>query len=139
MAAVAAARLGAKTLLIERYGFLGGMPTAAALGPISPFHFEHEQVIDGLPQKFIDRMVAAGGSTGHMLCLRPHGSGSYVCFYDREAYKWVAVEMLQEAGVTLLLHSHVAGVVVEDRRVKAVIVENKSGRMAIKARKSTLK
>ncbi|MCU1556364.1 MAG: hypothetical protein JWN09_359, partial [Microbacteriaceae bacterium] len=98
VAAVAAGRAGAKTLLIERYGFLGGMPTSAWLGPISPMHFGDERVIAGIPQEFVERMVASGGSTGHLRTTNPHGSGAYLCFYDREHYKWNALQMLEEAG-----------------------------------------
>jgi hypothetical protein len=134
IAAVASARLGARTLLIERYGFLGGMPTAAALGPISPFHHGDEQVILGIPQEFVDRMVAAGGSTGHMRCLRPRGSGSYLCFFDREIYKWVALQMALEAGAELLLHSFVVDTIVEDGVIRGVVVVNKSGRQVYHAR-----
>ncbi|GAA1008001.1 hypothetical protein Aple_044640 [Acrocarpospora pleiomorpha] len=127
VAAIAAAREGARTLLVERYGFLGGMPTSAALGPISPFYFDDEQVIQGIPHEFVQRMVADGGSTGHIRCTNPHGSGSYLCFYDREAYKWAALSMILEAGVTPLFHSFVSGVRVEGDRVTGVSVTNKSG------------
>jgi hypothetical protein len=127
IAAIAAARLGAKTLLIERYGFLGGMPTAACIGPISPFHFQDEQVIAGIPQQFIDRMVELGGSTGHAKATDPKGHGSYVCFYDRQIYKWAALQMVREAGVELLLHSFISGVRVEEGKLRAVNAVSKSG------------
>lgn len=127
VAATAAARSGARTLLVERYGFLGGMPTSAALGPISPFHFGDEQVIKGIPTEFVDRMVESGGSTGHLKCTNPHGSGAYLCFYDREAYKSVAIEMVMEAGVEPLLHSVLLDTVTENGRVEGIRVVNKSG------------
>lgn len=57
MAAMASGKLGADTLLIEKNGFLGGAATASVLGPISPFHYKDEQVINGIPQDFMDRMV----------------------------------------------------------------------------------
>ena len=98
MAAMASAKLGADTLLIEKNGFLGGAATAACLGPISPFHYKDEQVIDGLPQQFMDRMVKEKGSTGHMKTLDPYGSGDSLGFYDREKYKYGAAEMLTEFG-----------------------------------------
>lgn len=134
IAAIAAGRTGAKTLLVERYGFLGGMPTAASLGPISPFHFGDEQVIEGIPQEFVDRLVEAGGSTGHMKCTNPHGSGSYLCFYDHQTYKWVALQMVLEAGVTPLFHSFLGDVIVENNRVTGIIVTNKSGYQVYKAK-----
>ena len=57
-----------------------GAATAACLGPISPFHYKDEQVIDGLPQQFMDRMVKEKGSTGHMKTLDPYGSGDSLGF-----------------------------------------------------------
>ena len=75
MAAMASGKLGADTLLIEKNGFLGGAATASVLGPISPFHYKDEQVINGIPQDFMDRMVKEAGSTGHMKTLDPYGSG----------------------------------------------------------------
>lgn len=134
IAATVAGRLGAKTLLIERYGFLGGMPTSAALGPISPFHYGDEQVVVGLPQQFVDRLVAAGGSTGHAKCTNPHGSGAYLCFYDRQVYKWVALDLILDAGVTPLFHSFLHSTVVENGRVTGVTVTNKSGQQTYTAR-----
>lgn len=131
IAAIAAGRAGAKTLLIERYGFIGGMPTSAWLGPISPFHFGDERVIAGIPQEFVERMVASGGSTGHLRTTNPHGSGAYLCFYDREHYKWNAIQMLQEAGVSILLHSFVSDARVDDGKITAVEVTNKSGKTII--------
>jgi hypothetical protein len=134
MAATAAARLGVRTLLVERYGFLGGMPTSACIGPISPFHYGDEQVIAGIPQQFIDRMVEAGGSTGHAKTTNPYGHGSYVCFYDRQAYKWVALQMVLESGAEVLLHTFVTDAIVEDGRVRGIVVVNKSGTIHLRAK-----
>ncbi|WP_158290159.1 FAD-dependent oxidoreductase [Ramlibacter sp. WS9] len=134
IAATASARLGARTLLVERYGFLGGMPTSACIGPISPFHFGDEQVIAGIPQQFIDRMVDEGGSTGHAKATDPRGHGSYVCFYDRQLYKWVALQMVREAGAEVLLHTFVDDVIVEDGAVRGIVVTNKSGRTSLRAK-----
>ncbi|GAB3596456.1 FAD-dependent oxidoreductase [Microbacterium tumbae] len=128
MAAIAAGRAGAKTLIIEKYGFIGGMATSAWLGPISPMHFGDERVIAGIPEEFVERMRRAGGSTGHLRCTNPHGSGAYLGFYDREHYKWTAIQMLQEAGVDILFHSFVSDVVVEGNTVCGVEVTNKSGK-----------
>ena len=80
MAAMASGKLGADTLLIEKNGFLGGAATACVLGPISPFHYKDEQVINGIPQDFMDRLVAEAGSTGHMKTLDPYGSGDSLGF-----------------------------------------------------------
>jgi hypothetical protein len=103
------------------------MPTAASLGPISPFHFGDEQVIKGIPQEFVDRMVLVGGSTGHLRCTNPHGSGNYLCFYDREYYKWIALGMLREAGADILFHASVIGPLQEGAAVRGVSYLTKSG------------
>jgi hypothetical protein len=127
MAALAAARLGSRVLLIEKNGFLGGTATASLIGPISPFHFKDEQVIKGIPQDFVDGMVRLGGSTGHMKALNPYGSGDSMCYYDREKYKYAAAEMLLKAGVTILYHSFISGVVKEKNRIIAVKTMSKAG------------
>ena len=69
IAAIAAARCGAKTLLIERYGFLGGN---AAMGfPLLSFYTEQgEHIIQGIPQELVDRLIKAGVCAGHQMC--PH-------------------------------------------------------------------
>ena len=86
MAAIAAGREGLDTLLIEQYGFLGGTATAGGLCNMASFYFRDEQVIKGLPQEFMDRMVARGGSTPHLRALRSYGSGYYASLYNRETY-----------------------------------------------------
>lgn len=127
IAALAAARAGAKTLLVEQYGFLGGMATAASVGPFSPFHYDDQQITMGIPQELVERLMAAGGSTGHLKCVPEYGSGSYMAYFDREVYKSVAFDMMKESGVRLLLHTFVAGAVVHNDRVKGLLVANKSG------------
>ncbi|WP_176084683.1 FAD-dependent oxidoreductase [Martelella sp. HB161492] len=127
IAALAAARAGAKTTLVERYGFLGGMATAASVGPFSPFHYEDQQITMGIPQELVQRLSREGGSTGHLKCVPEYGSGSYMAYFDREVYKSVALDMLEEAGVKLLLHSAIGGAIVEDGAVRGIEVCNKSG------------
>jgi hypothetical protein len=127
IAALAAARVGVKTLLIEKNGFLGGAATASVLGPISPFHFYDEQVIKGIPQEFVDELIKAEGSTGHMKTLNPYGSGDSLCFYDREKYKYVAAGMLIKANVTILYHSFLFGIVKSGNRLTGIKTISKSG------------
>jgi hypothetical protein len=131
IAAIASARAGAKTTLVEQYGFLGGMATAASVGPFSPFHYDDQQITMGIPQELVERLMASGGSTGHLKCVPEYGSGSYMAYFDREVYKQVAFDMVQEAGVRLLLHSFVGGTVVDGKRVRGIQVANKSGFMQV--------
>ena len=127
MAAMASGKLGADTLLIEKNGFLGGAATASVLGPISPFHYKDEQVINGIPQDFMDRMVKEAGSTGHMKTLDPYGSGDSLGFYDREKYKYVAVEMLKEFGVDILYHSMIDSVDCDNFKLTGLTTVSKGG------------
>lgn len=127
IAAIASARAGAKTTLVEQYGFLGGMATAASVGPFSPFHYDDQQITMGIPQELVERLMKSGGSTGHLKCVPEYGSGSYMAYFDREVYKAVAFDMMEEAGVNLLLHSFVGGAVTEGNKVTGIKVANKGG------------
>jgi hypothetical protein len=128
VAAVAAARHGARTMLVERYGFLGGMATCASIGPIASVRtrFGEERVVGGIAWEMIDRMRQHGGA------LLADGYGDVPI--DPEVMKWVADTMATESGVILRYHSFAAQVVKNDGRIDAVIVESKSGRQAIAAR-----
>lgn len=132
-AAIAAARNGARTLLIERYGFLGGTATSASVGPFAPFHHGDEQVIQGIPDEIIQRLMVLGGSTGHLKIVHSFGSGTYMCWFDREMYKYAAFQLVQEAGAEILLHTWVSEAVMEGDRIRGLIVQNKSGRQMILA------
>ncbi|GBF75027.1 FAD-dependent oxidoreductase [Paenibacillus sp. 598K] len=126
-AAIAAGRQGARTVLIERYGFVGGMSTAAMVYPWMTFHTDSgEQVIKGIAQEIVERLQARGGSPGHL--RDTVGFVRTVTPYHPEIYQVVATDMLREAGVTLLLHSFVDEVAVQGERIEAIQVTNKSGR-----------
>lgn len=132
MAALVAARCGADVLLIEQGAFLGGTPARSVLGSISPFHFQDERIVQGLAGEFIRRMTENRGATGHMKCINPTGTGSYVCFYDHEIYKYTAQQMLEEAGVSLLFHGTVLETVMRGRRIEALRVESRFGNLEIR-------
>ncbi len=127
MSAMTSGKLGATTLLIEKNGFLGGAATAGVLGPISPFHYKDEQVINGVPQEFMDRLVKEKGSTGHMKTIDPYGSGDSLGFYDREKYKYVAAEMLMEYGVDILYHSMIESVNCHNHQLTGLTTMSKGG------------
>ena len=134
MAALASAKTGAKTLLIERLGLLGGTATNSVIGPISPFHFGDEQVINGIPQQFMDELMKAHGSTGHLKTIDPYGSGASLGFYDREKYKYVAQEMLVKAGVDILFHSFVRSVIKEGNTVIGLNISARDGDCSFRCR-----
>ena len=134
-AAVAAARAGRSTLLVERYGFLGGMGTAAGVtnfcGLHANVHGEIRQVVHGVASDLLSRIDRLGGLNA------PHALfGKTVAqAYDTAAYKIAADDLLISSGVQLLFHAWAAGVVMDGpRRVKALLVETKSGRRAIVGR-----
>lgn len=132
-AAIAAGRQGASVILIERYGFVGGMSTAASVYPWMTFHTaQGEQVIKGLAQEIVDRLAERGGSPGH---LRDTIGFTYsVTPYDAEIFKVLAVDMLKEAGVKLLAHSFVDEAVVSGASIQSVRLTGKSGRIDVSGR-----
>jgi hypothetical protein len=102
-AALAAARAGKRTLLVERYGFLGGTATAAMVGPWMTFHSGSERIVGGIAQEIVERLVALGGSPGHI-----HDASDYVPTitpFDPEIHKALLFDMMAQAGVQLLLHA----------------------------------
>lgn len=134
-AAVAAARAGRKTLLVERYGFLGGMGTAAGVtnfcGLHANVHGDIRQVVHGVADDLLQRIARLGGLN------EPHALfGKTVAqAYDTAAYKIAADDLLLSAGVEILFHALAAGAVMDGpRRVRALLVETKSGRQAIVGR-----
>lgn len=122
IAAIAAARGGARTLLIERYGFVGGMSTSALVTPISEFRVGGRQHIGGIPLELMRRAAELGGAEIE------RDSGNWPV--NDEILKLAAQRMLLESGVTLLFHSWFADVVADDGTVSHIIVQNKAGRTA---------
>jgi glycine/D-amino acid oxidase-like deaminating enzyme len=134
-AAVAAARAGRTTLLVERYGFLGGMGTAAGVtnfcGLHANVHGDIRQVVHGVAGDLLARIDILGGlNTPHHLFGKTVAQA-----YDTAAYKIAADDLMVSAGVNVLFHGLAAGVVMESPgRVKALLLETKSGRCAVLGR-----
>lgn len=129
-AAVAAARNGADTLLIERYGFIGGNLTIAMVNPMFTFHdTEGRQVIKGIAGEVVDRLVDLKLSEGHVTDLTFDNAS--MTPFDPEGMKILLLRMVTESGAKLLLHTQVAGAIREGDRITAIIIESKSGRQAI--------
>ena len=137
VAAMASARAGAKTLIIERYGFLGGTLLNGA-GPIHSFFnlykafpgVEMKQCIKGIPQEIIDEMMKRGASPGHLEQDKGGNYDSMITLIDWETFKDVILRMLEAAGVDILLHCMVTDAIMEGNTIKGVILEGKSGREA---------
>ena len=134
-AAASAARAGRSTLLVERYGFLGGMGTAAGVtnfcGLHANVHGDIRQVVHGVADDLLQRIAALGGLNA------PHALfGKTVAqAYDTAAYKIAADDLLASAGVQVLFHALAAGVLMDGAgRIHALLVETKSGRCAVMGR-----
>ena len=110
-AAVGAARQGASTLLIERHGFLGGAATAALM---AIWNMPLERMT-GFAHEMTTRLIAGGGAVG----------GGPATPFDPEHFKQAALEFVQENSIRLLLYSSVVAPIMEDARVRGVMVENK--------------
>jgi FAD-dependent oxidoreductase family protein len=136
MAATAAARTGHSTLLIERYGFLGGAGTAGGLSTFCGLHArthgEDVRVIRGLADELLDRLIKLDGlNTPHLTIA----DGIAAQAFDISAYKIAADELVTGAGARILFHTMAVGAVMKDTRtVDAVLTESKSGRAAVRAR-----
>ncbi|HEX5794958.1 MAG TPA: FAD-dependent oxidoreductase, partial [Geminicoccaceae bacterium] len=145
-AALGAAEAGAEVVLAERYGFLGGNATAALVMPLMSFHtqraaFEQpgatklfptdhgpgEPVVAGALARLLGRLVATGGA------LAPGPATGYTVPFDPEQFKLAALEMLDEAGVELLFHAFVSGIVGKPGRPEGLVFETKSGPVVIEA------
>src|SRR3954463_1534864 len=133
-AAVAAARAGRRTLLIERYGFLGGMGTAAGVTNFCGLHAnvfgEMHRVVQGVASELLARIDHLGGlNAPHLIFGKILAQA-----YDTAAYKIAADDLLASHKVNILFHALGAGVVMEDEtRLGALMVETRAGRRAVRA------
>jgi FAD dependent oxidoreductase len=131
-AAIAASRTGARTILVERFGFLGGTGTAVLdtfYGYFTPGSME-KKVVGGIPDEVAARLEARG-----VLLKRPntYGAGAGLT-YDPEVLKVVWDELVSLSGARVLFHAYFADVLMDGARVSGVIVGTKRGLRAIHAR-----
>jgi hypothetical protein len=148
-AAVGAAQAGAEVVLAERYGFLGGNATAALVMPLMSWHNEvrgarargadepmrllpsdhgpGEPVVGGVLLDLMDRLLKTGGA------VAPSEDTGYTVPIDPETYKSAALDLLDDAGVSYLLHVFASGIVGEEGRPEGVVLETKSGPLVVEA------
>ncbi|MCI8275047.1 MAG: FAD-dependent oxidoreductase [Lachnospiraceae bacterium] len=128
-AAVTAARNGAKVLLAERNGYLGGQ-----LGSGLPFlaflDKKKRQVIGGIAQEFVDRLTQVEGTKGHAYCPFHLSTTMVHPFYSRI----IAFQMVKEAGVKLLLHCELTDARVKDGKLKSVTLTGKGIHIEVEAK-----
>jgi FAD dependent oxidoreductase len=146
-AAVGAAQAGARVALVERYGFLGGNATAALVMPLMSFHTqkhrrekrgdtrllptdhgEGDPVIAGVLQKLLLQLVQMGGA------IAPSIDTGYTVPFDPEAFKSIALNLLDESGVRFLFHAFASDALLVNGRVAGVVLETKSGPLVIDAK-----
>jgi ribulose 1,5-bisphosphate synthetase/thiazole synthase len=131
-AAVAAARAGAKTALVERYGYLGGLWTGGLVLLVYPTHATENgvrtKVVRGVGDELLGRIARYPEAATNFAAGKPDPTT------DPEITKLVMDEMVQEAGVKMYFHCWVADVVMDGNAVRGVVLESKAGRQAILAR-----
>src|SRR5262245_34663588 len=152
-AAVAAARSGARVALVERYGYLGGMASGGMVLVLDDMVNGEEITTTGIVREMVERVETRGLAvappaedrrTGWDVwrkwarwgChdFRAHGKPQpivYAVAFDPDGWKRVSNDLVTEAGVELRLHSWFAAPLVEDGRIRGVLVETKSGRQAV--------
>ena len=141
-AAIASARSGAKTVLVEQFGYLGGTATASLMACINGFRNQVEpdatQVVRGIAEEIVLELKRLGGLGRSPYPQKPYptepGRLEYSYAVDTEKLKFVALKMCVDAGVDLMFHTYFCDSIVEGGAVRGVIVENKSGRQALLAR-----
>ena len=136
MAASAAARAGCSTLLIERYGFLGGAGTAGGLSTFCGLHARtygaDVRVIRGLADELLDRLAKLDGLNAPHLTI---ADGIAAQAFDISAYKIAADELVTGSGARILFHAMAVGAVMRTTtEIDAVLIESKSGRQAVRGR-----
>jgi len=121
-AALSAARNGAKTLLVEQSGFLGGMGTGALVPTFAPSAMSGAPLIKGIHAEILALLGIGDGSNDTWPPLDP------------EKTKYAVDRLMKTAGVEILFFTRISGVIKTGRRLEHIIVENKSGRQALKAK-----
>ncbi|UCH03028.1 MAG: FAD-dependent oxidoreductase, partial [Candidatus Bathyarchaeota archaeon] len=138
VAAIAAARTGASTVLIERFGSLGGVPTVGKCFHVGNAFLDDQmrRVIDGIPVEIFERVVKEGGSRYPTFEETIYGKTKPPTLFliDPEILAVVLMDMVEEAGVKLLLHTYFCDPVMDGNTMKGVVVQNKSGRKAVLAK-----
>ncbi len=131
-AALAAARAGARTVLVENQACLGGMATAGMVNRLGPFHDQQEIVLRGIPWEILRMLIDRGLAQEPVICA-PANWSDYWLVFDPEGMKRALDQLLGAAGVEVWFDSRVVAPVMDGTAIRGVIAESKSGREAIRA------
>jgi len=143
-AAVAAARDGANTLIVERFPYFGGTATASLMANIVGYRNQVPpdgiQTTKGLGEELTLKLLEVGGAVNSADTYKSEprsntkGDLSYTYAFDTEMFKYITLKMAVDAGVKILFHTYFSDVIMNGNNVEGVIFENKSGRQAAYAK-----
>ncbi|MDZ4196775.1 MAG: FAD-dependent oxidoreductase, partial [Candidatus Izemoplasmatales bacterium] len=131
-AAISAARMNSKVLLIETTGLIGGNSVLSLVGPWMTFHNKGHQIVKGLAQEMVSRLQVNQVSMGHI--PDPLAFCDTITPIDVEGVKALFFEMIEEEGIDLLLHAPIMDVIKEGNQIKGVICATKSGMLSFHGR-----
>ncbi|MCK4725569.1 MAG: FAD-dependent oxidoreductase, partial [Anaerolineales bacterium] len=126
-AALGAAREDVPTMIVERYGCFGGVITQVGVESIAWNRYDGATDVEGIGIEF-ERLALEMGAAQRYV-------DSHSCAIDAEMFKYVADHLIKESGVVPLLHSLVVEPIMDGETIKGIIVESKSGRQAILAKR----
>lgn len=141
-ASIASARKGMRVLLVESTGSLGGMATSAMVGPFMTNYDKNGEVqtVRGLFSEIVERLVQKGGALPSESIEAPSVYTSFIGRYHRHVTPFdsfcleiVLDEMVREAGVSVLCYTQFSDCIVEDGRIRAVILSALEGLIAVEA------
>lgn len=148
-AALAAAKEGVDTLLVERYGFFGGMITQVSMGSIAWYRYAKTVDAGGILREFEEKAEAMGASIDPFKVMKKipfvtgilekeglivDGKPTYKLL-DTEIFKHVADTMLLESRTVPVLHCLAVGAIMDGGTIRGIVTESKSGRQAILAKR----
>jgi hypothetical protein len=138
-AAIAAARCGAKTVLVEQFGYLGGTATASLMACINGFRNqvdpETTQVVRGIAEEMVLELKRLNGLGKSPYPQKSYptepGKLEYSYAIDTEKFKFVIMKLCRDSGVEMMFHTYFCDTILEKNGLRALVIENKSGRQAL--------
>ena len=137
MATVAAARRGARVLVVEASGCFGGAATSAMVAQWLGFYNGETRAVGGLPLEFAERVMARGGARGFENYVLAEATAQPLRLkrlpFNPEVVKLVADELMLESGASSLLHARIAGATSAGGRIAGIEIETSGGRIEVGA------